>query len=470
MNIFLIAILSFSASSQSTHTLESKIDALFQEYRSGTPGVAVAVVKNGAILFKKGYGSANLEYDIPISTKTRFHVASVSKQFTAFAIYLLADQGKINLDDDISTYFPELPKYKKPIRIRHLLAHTSGLRDQWALLTLAGWRMEDVITTEQILNLVFRQTGLNFEPGSQFLYSNTGYTLLARIVEHVTGQSFSNYTKEAIFDPLMMNDTEFYDDYHKVIKDRAYSYEQINSKFLKKKLNYSTVGATSLFTTVEDLAKWVSNFHQPIVGTAKLIKSFNDVSLLDNSSPVIWSQRAGRIIYHAKGQLKYEHKGLTVMSHGGHDAGFRAVLTRFPEHQFAVITLSNNEDYPMISKVMPVAELYLENYLQPTEIISTEQSENKAQPYEKTTDLDQFSGFYANDELSTTYQILVKNGQLIMRHHRLEDIQLNETASGHFSGINSFPIELVFTKSDKKVQSFTISNFGAKNIVFKKIN
>ena len=181
----------------------ARIDALFQEWDTpGSPGAAVAVLKEGEIVFSRGYGSAQLEYGIPITPATIFHVASVSKQFTAFAVTLLAQEGRLSLDDDIRKHLPEVPDFGSTITLKHLLHHTSGLRDQWEALAMAGWRLDDVITTEHILSMVRNQKELNFEPGEEHLYCNTGYTLLGEIVARVTGQSFSAWTKENLFDPL----------------------------------------------------------------------------------------------------------------------------------------------------------------------------------------------------------------------------------------------------------------------------
>jgi CubicO group peptidase (beta-lactamase class C family) len=200
--ILLFVVIANSLSAQTREDTERKIDSAFSKYNSKTSGVAVAVIKEGQVIFKKGYGMANLEYDIANSPKTIFHIASVSKQFTAFAVYLLEKQGKISFDDDIRKYMPELPVYERPITIRHLLSHTSGLKDQWSLLTLAGWRMDDVITTEQILKLTSNYKELNFAPGTQFKYSNTGFTLLAEIVKRASGKSFSAFAKAYILTHL----------------------------------------------------------------------------------------------------------------------------------------------------------------------------------------------------------------------------------------------------------------------------
>jgi CubicO group peptidase (beta-lactamase class C family) len=249
--------------------LNSRADKLFAAYdKPDSPGCALAVIKDGTVLHKRGFGRANLETDAPITPGTVFHVASVSKQFTAFAILLLAKDGKLSLDDDVRKHIPELADFGKTVTIRHLIHHTSGLRDQWRLLKMAGWRMEDVITERDILDLVFRQKELNFAPGAEYLYSNTGYTLLAVIVARVSKQSFREFTQERIFKPLAMTSTHFHDDHRQIVKNRAYSYRPARrgAEFELVPLQYANVGATSLFTTVEDLTKWDRNFYDAKVG------------------------------------------------------------------------------------------------------------------------------------------------------------------------------------------------------------
>src|SRR5579862_9812223 len=205
--------------------LSASVDALFTTWdQSGAPGAALAVVEDGQIVYTRGYGMANLEYAVPITPSTIFHVASISKQFTSFAINLLALEGRLSLDDDIRTHFPEFGDFGKTITLRHLRHHTSGLRDQWDLLQLAGWRMEDVITEQDILDLAWKQRDLNFAPGAEHLYCNTGYTLLAVIVKRVAGQSLREFAQERIFAPLGMTNTHFHDDHRMVVPNRAYSY------------------------------------------------------------------------------------------------------------------------------------------------------------------------------------------------------------------------------------------------------
>ncbi|SKC84303.1 serine hydrolase domain-containing protein [Ohtaekwangia koreensis] len=451
--------------------IEKKIDSLFSEYNSETAGVAVVVVKDGKIVFKKGYGMANLEYDIPVTTQTPMHIGSVSKQFTAFSVYLLERQGKISFEDDIRKYIPELPDYGSPIRIKHLLAHTSGLRDQWAIHALAGWHEEDVITTEQILKLASIQKELNFKTGTAFGYCNTGYTLLAEAVSRITGQSFSDFTRANIFEPLGMTNSLFYDDYHKTIKNRAYSYQLKDGKFTKMEQSHSNVGPSNLLTTAEDLAKWVNNFDNPIVGDQALIKAFNEISVLDNNEPVVWAMSQEDTIYHAKGQLRRKHKGLPVISHGGHVAGYRAVLMRFPENNLAVITLSNNEHYTMLGKVTPLIDLYLQDkFIEVPNVITTQSaSKTPAEPEKYSNRLTDFEGAYQSDELTTVYRFKIIKDTLIMTHPRLSDMELSPIGKDKFSGVNTFAFELEFIRKGKEVTRFKISNFGAKNVKFKRI-
>src|SRR5678815_1093995 len=207
-----------------------KIDDIFKKWdNTYSPGCTVGIVRNDSLIFSKGYGMANLEYAIPNTPATVFHMASISKQFTAFAIVLLAAQGKLKLDDDIRKWLPWFPDLKEKITIRHLLNHTSGIRDQWQLLAMSGTRLDDVITQAHIVKILSKQQALNFKPGEQYNYSNSGYTMLAEIVRSVSGQSLRQFTDSAIFKPLGMNDTHFHDDYEEIVKDRSYSYDRKDS-------------------------------------------------------------------------------------------------------------------------------------------------------------------------------------------------------------------------------------------------
>ena len=336
--------------------LTAKVDKLFAPWdQPASPGAALVIIKDGAVVYKRGYGVANLEYDIRITPATVFHVASVSKQFTAFAITLLAKQGKLSLDDDIRKYLPEVPDFGKTITIRHLIHHISGLRDQWELLAMAGWRLDDVITKEHILKMVRHQKELNFDPGSEHLYCNTGYTLLAVIVERVSGQSFRQFTEDNIFKPLGMTNTHFHDDHEMIVKNRAYSYSPARDGFKLSVLSYANVGATSLFTTVEDMAKWVQNFDDGRVGGAQVIDQMHQQGVLNN----------GEKISYAFGLVIGKYKGLKIVEHSGGDAGYRSHVMRFPDQKFAVVILSNLGSFNPGGIARQVADVYLADQLTP---------------------------------------------------------------------------------------------------------
>lgn len=337
--------------------ITARVDRLFARWdRPDSPGCALAVVRDGGVIYSRGYGRANLEYDVPITPATIFHVASVSKQFTAMAAILLAGDGKLSLDDDVRKYLPEVPDFGKKITLRHLIYHTSGLRDQWNLLILAGWRMEDVITERDILDLVQRQKELNFEPGAEHSYCNTGYTLLALVVQRVTGQSLREFAEARIFQPLGMKNTHFHDDHRRVVKNRAYSYApKRGGGYEHSVLSYANVGATSLFTTAEDLALWDRNFEDARVGgSAALAEMLRKGTLND-----------GTALNYAGALVIGEYKGLRTVEHGGADAGYRSIFSRFPDQRFSVILLSNLATFSPDGMASRVADLYLADQLKP---------------------------------------------------------------------------------------------------------
>jgi len=338
-------------------SLEAKVDRLFSDWnRWDSPGASVAVILDGAVVYKRGYGCAELEYNIPIVSSTIFHVASVSKQFTAFAVALLASQGKLSWDDDIRKYIPEVPDFGKKITLRHLVHHSSGLRDQWEALAIAGWRLDDVITKEHILKMVKHQKELNFNPGEEHLYCNTGFTLLAEVVARVTGQSFRSWTEANIFKPLGMSNTHFHDDHEMIVPNMAYSYgPKDGGGFKKSVLSYANVGATSLFTTVEDLTRWIQNFFEARVGGLGVIQQMQEQGVLNS----------GKKIDYAFGLVIGEHRGLKTVGHGGGDAGYRSNVVWFPDQKFGVAVLSNLGPIDPGGLSMKVADIYLADKLAP---------------------------------------------------------------------------------------------------------
>ncbi|HVL65694.1 MAG TPA: serine hydrolase domain-containing protein [Vicinamibacterales bacterium] len=335
-----------------------RVDAVFSDYDKPTsPGCAVAVYQGDRIVYRNAYGMANLDHDVRLSPSTVFHVASVSKQFTGAAILLLAQDGKLALDEDIRKYIPELPDFGRTITIRHLANHTSGLRDQWDLLGLAGWRYSrDLITDDDVMELLVRQKALNFAPGERHLYSNSGYTLMAVIVSRVSGKSFREFTSERIFKPLGMTNTHFRDNFAEIVKHQAYGYAPAGGSFRLSVTNFDTAGATSLLTTVEDLAKWHANFDSKQVGGEAFQTALLQRGVL----------ASGASIDYAFGVTHGTYRGLPTVGHGGSDAGYRADFVRFPGRGLGIATLCNIATANPGQLSRRVADVFLPPDLPPT--------------------------------------------------------------------------------------------------------
>ncbi|MEJ0079947.1 MAG: serine hydrolase [Puia sp.] len=285
-----------------------KIDRLFLKWNTAnSPGCTVGIVRNDSLIFSKGYGMANLEYAISNEPLTLYHMASVSKQFTAFSIVLLARQGKLKLDDDIRKWLPWFPDLKEKITIRNLLNHTSGIRDQWQLLAISGTRLDDVITQDQIIKILSKQQALNFKPGDKYSYSNSGFTMLAEIVKAASGQTLRQFTDSAIFKPLGMTSTHFHDDYTEIEKNRSYSYDRKDSShFTNAVLSYSVAGATSLFTNINDMSKWGDEFlYEHKLGDQEDIDMLTQKGKLNNGKELSYALGIASDTYH--GWRQYSH-------------------------------------------------------------------------------------------------------------------------------------------------------------------
>ena len=334
----------------------AKVDEVFKEFvKDGTPGCTVGAYQDDRIVHAGAYGMANLDHDVRLTPKSIFHVASVSKQFTAASILLLAQDGKLSVDDEVRKFVPELPDFGPKITIRHLIHHTSGIRDQWDLLGFAGWRYSrDLITDDDVLTLLSRQKDLNFSPGERHLYSNSGYTLLAVIVSRASGKSFRQFTTERIFAPLGMTNTHFRDNFTEIIKGQAYGYAA-GPSFRLSVTNFDTAGATSLMTTAEDLAKWHANFDKRTVGGEKLISGLLERGVLNS----------GQRIDYAFGLTHGTYRGLPTVGHGGADAGYRSVFLRFPNQRFGVGVLCNLSTTNPTQLAQRVADVFLADILQP---------------------------------------------------------------------------------------------------------
>ena len=338
----------------------ARIDSVFLDMnRSDRPGCTIGILAHGEVAYANGYGMANLEYGIALQPRSVFHIASISKQFTAFSVELLVSEGEVSWDDDIRTYVPEVPQYEHPITLRHLAHHTSGIRDQWNLLHMAGWRWEaDLVTQANALDVISRQKALNFEPGAEHLYSNSGFTLLAVVVERVSGMTLREFTHERIFVPLGMMSTHFHDDHETIVPDRAYGYRHITEEGWKISIpDFAIVGASSLFTTVEDMAKWDRNLRDRTIGDDALYDRFFDRGMLTN----------GDTLTYAHGITVSDYRGQNAIGHGGADAGYRSNYMRFPDQDLGIVSFCNFARANPSMYTRQVADILLEDVLEPHE-------------------------------------------------------------------------------------------------------
>ncbi|MFN2399190.1 MAG: serine hydrolase [Gemmatimonadaceae bacterium] len=329
----------------------ARVDSIFARFSSmESPGCAVGVGQNGRTAVSRAYGMANLEYGVANTPATVFEAGSVAKQFTAAAIVLLAEQGKLSLDDLARKYVPELPDYGTPVTIRHMLNHTSGLRDWGTVVGAAGWpRGSRVHTHAHVLDVVSRQKSLNFPPGSEYSYSNTGYNLAAIIVERVSGQSFAEFTKKNIFEPLGMKSTQWRDDFTRVVKNRATAYSS-GAGGIRLDMPFENVhGNGGLLTTVGDLLLWNENFTHLKVGGQHFFDELQRRARLNN----------GRDHTYALGLVVASYKAIPEVSHSGATAGYRAFLARYPQQRLSVAVLCNHGSANSVELAHRVADIFL---------------------------------------------------------------------------------------------------------------
>ena len=410
----LLLIMALPAAAQEENVW-SRVDSVFLHMdRTTTPGCALSVMKEGRPVYLRGYGMANLEYGIPITPSSVFHVASVSKQFTTFAVSLLVAEGRVSWEDDIRTYVPEVPDFGETITLRHLANHTSGMRDQWSLLGMAGWRFEaDVITQGDVLDITARQTALNFPVGAQYLYSNTGFTLLAVVVERVSGQTLKEFARERIFGPLGMSGTHFHDDHNTLVPDRAYAYAPIaDGKYRISIPDFDVVGATSLHTTVEDMARWDRNFYTAEVGAREVVEEMHRQGIL----------RSGDTIDYALGLVHGRYRGLPTVGHGGADAGYRSQFLRFPEQETSVAVLCNFPSSNPGRLATRVADVLLEGALSP---LPSAEEGGGADSHEADLvpltreEAEGLAGFYLRDDYDGPREVEIREGVLWSGSQRL---------------------------------------------------
>jgi CubicO group peptidase (beta-lactamase class C family) len=441
-----------------------RVDQLLAPWsRPGLPGAVVAVVRDGEVLHERGYGLANLEYDIPETPHTVFRLGSMAKQFTAFAVAMLVERGDLALHDDIRDYLPELPDLGGTITVRNLLDHASGLKEQFNLLALAGYGLDDAITGDQILRLIARQRELNFRPGEEYSYCNTGYVLLAEIVSRVTGEPFPDWMAEHVFQPLGMANTYFTDGAAKIIPGRAYAYGYGEAGGLvKTDRSFSVYGSGGLYSTCDDLLKWVRNFEDGRVGGEAVLQRMQQQDTLSN----------GDTIAYAFGNQVGERNGLRVFSHGGMVGGFKCWLERFPDQRFAVIVLSNMRTLWPDEIAARVAEIYLGAEMEvaaPSHTAEGPGTEGtEPEPYAPEPDqLLEYAGEYSSRELDSTLTVSVDGGRLFVSDLRHGRIFLRPVARDEFEGFVWFLRGVRFQRDERgAITELSVLGRRARNVAF----
>jgi len=360
-----------------------------------TPGCALAIVDHGEVVLSRGYGLADLEQRTLITPATQFHLASTSKQFTAMCIALLAAEGQLALDDDVRAYVPELPAYARAITVRHLIYHTSGLRECLTLWAITGHDMMRLEPRQDVLGLLARQRGLNFAPGEDYEYNNSNYFLLALIVERVSGKRLDEFMAQRIFAPLGMYHSAFHDNPSANVGGQAHGYTWTADGYARAPDGIGARGAAGVFSSIEDLERWDGNFYQPIVGDAATI-----AQLLTPGRLV-----SGRPIHYASGLFVQNYAGFPVVSHAGMFGGFSAQLLRFPDQSFSVICLANNSALNPSAIAFQIAEQHFSRSLTPQHAAAPQK--------EPGVDLQAFVGTFHDQRSGRICDVVVEAGELV---------------------------------------------------------
>jgi CubicO group peptidase (beta-lactamase class C family) len=447
------------------------VDSIFAQYGTGpaqSPGCAVGVTRTGQLVFGKGYGFADLEHGTRIGTDTRFYLASLAKQFTAMSIVLLAQDGRLTLQDDIRKWVPEVPSFGPVITLHHLLNHTSGLRDYLTLLAVTGWPSDGMLTEKQFLELVGRQRALNFAPGEQFLYSNTGYALLSIVVKRASGQSLRDFAAARIFGPLGMAHSEFREDHTMSVPDRALGYQLAGGKYHVSEPQVDIVGDGGMYSTLSDLARWDANFETGTVGGK------DGVALLERPTRL----NGADSIPYALGLAISTYRGLRTLSHSGAYGGYRTTLLRFPDQRTSVITLCNTAGAaPTLAQ--QVATVFLESQMSPQQVATIEMQSttsvgspvfgrsegDPAEARRRADELASIAGAYYSADLDLSIALVARDGALVMQRPKSEEIRFTALSDDLYTSRDQMLL-LVLRGDDGAVSGFTLTVGRVRDLPF----
>ncbi|WP_268849344.1 serine hydrolase domain-containing protein [Flavobacterium aestivum] len=422
-NILLATLLFHSSFAQRTREF-TKVDSILQNFdKPNAPGFSIGIVENGKLIYSKGIGFANIDNQIKNSNSSIFGIASIAKQFTAACIWSLIKEGKIDLDDDIRKYIPEFPSYGKTIRIRHMLNHTSGIRNYQAIMELAGFDYDSEFhDNNTILKLACQQKELNNIPSEKVIYGNTAYTLLAIVIERITGKNLNQYAKEKIFTPLGMNHTFYRVDTTTLIPNKALGYVQNKDKnYVHLSSNQITYGAGSVGSSIEDLAKWSDVLNG-------LNSSYID---LTNFLITVETLPSGEIPKYARGVMVDEYKNIKTIHHSGYGLGGQSQIIAIPNLKLAIIILTNLEAIDPTPISYKILDLFLPDQNRDT-------SKSSIAYHHKINDLQKFVGQYKEQNSDMKMEILLKNDTLqSLSSQGKKPIFLLATNKGKFIRMNN---------------------------------
>ncbi|MCL2007690.1 MAG: beta-lactamase family protein [Treponema sp.] len=416
-------------------TIKQKIDKLFEPWQRGLcPGGQVLAVYKGKTVYDECFGYADIEHNVKINDDTVFHSASVSKQITSICALLLHERGQINVENDIRDYISELVAFAEPVTVRDMMNNISGIRDQWELQILSGIRLCDNISQRDLLTLIKRQGSLNFPPRSQYMYSNSNFTLLAEIVKKVSGMSLNDFAKKNVFEPLGMKSTFYRDKYDKIIPNRAMSYADCwDGSYLWKPLNYSNEGATSLHTTAKDFIKWVRHYRKPVICKKETMDLMLTVPKLTGEGKTAY---ACGVTINEVGPNKIEGKRL--INHDGADEGYRASMLTFPDDELDIMILSNVENILVGNAGFRIARIILG--------IEEKRDEFDEKLYkENSSDIIEYLGAYFFNEMSRTVDLIKPNDEKVY-FVMGEKTSLIKHQSGNCYDVVNSPFKLYITE------------------------
>jgi CubicO group peptidase (beta-lactamase class C family) len=443
--------------------MRREIAEVFSDYdRTNGPGCAVGVTQEGELVYARGFGIGTLDHNIPLSDSSVFYLASVSKQFTAAAVLVADQEGFLKLDDPVRIHIPEFPDYERVVTVRHLLHHTSGVRDYLTLMALAGIPYENVLTDKEMFGLITSQRELNFSPGAEFLYSNSGYVLLAEIVKRATGRSLREYAQEKIFQPLGMNGTHFHDDRTEIVRGRVFSYDpgadgSWRTNYL---MNFDKVGDGGLYSSVQDLARWDEAFYEDLLGVPDFAERMYTRGVLSN----------GDTIPYARGLGVSPRRGLPRVAHGGGLMAFRTMIARYPKQRTSVITLCNVGSANSGRLSAAVEDVVLRGVFPEPEEVSDQPAETSAPGRAEVTipelTVRAMAGSYRSTELSSTWVLEALGSDLIL-HHPSGDTTTLEPHGEML--LSSQGIQLLFVSEAGEVAAFVLDAGRVRNIRFDRV-